>query len=239
MRKIKTKLVILICILTFVSIFASSCTERQKINGAIESTNNLESLNCDLYWKISIKDGYRKKETNVQEQILINNDKILVSSHEYGSDEKSVVYADGKSVYLNNGETIVLEEYNSQNVSLDNSIRGLLTTYPKQLFELARVDNINGKLKLSVGLEPVPFRAVLDTFLTGIEKKLDMEPDDNVTVEYSDCNLEIVVVDGYVSQVNVSFAIERKSEDLPREARITVSLNINNPGEEVTVNKPE
>lgn len=238
MKKTVFKLIALLCITAFVSTFLFSCTERKKINGALENTNNLESLDCDLYWSIKIKDGTYKEESKIREKILINGEEILVSSNEYGSDEKSVIYADGQSVYLGNGEQIALTEYNSQNVSLDNSIRGLLTTHPKQLFDLARVDNINGKLKLSAGLEPVPFRAVLDTFLTGAEKQLDMVSEDS-SIEYSDCQFEIIVSGDYVSQVNVSFTAEKKSEDLPKEARVTVSLNINDPGKEVIVNKPE
>ena len=239
MKKSVFRLICLICILAFVSVLATSCTERERINNALEKTNNLESLDCDLYWKVKIKDGTYREEYSVQEKLLINKNEMLVTSFPYGSDEKSTIYTNGKSVYLDNGEAVDLEEYNSKNVSLDNSLRGLLTAHPKQLFDLARVDNINGKTKLSVELESVPFRAVLDKFLTGIEKKLDMEKGDGVTVEYSDCSLEILVAEGYVYQVNVSFNVEKKTDDdVSKEVRLTLSLNINEPGKEVSVNKP-
>ena len=232
------RLIALICVLAFASGLFVSCTERVTINDALKSTSNLQSLDCDLYWKVKITSGTQKEDASIQEKILIKDNEILVTSNKYGSSIKATTYSDGEFVYQKNGEKIGIEDYNSKNVSLDNNIKGLLTTYPKQFFEFARVDNINGKLKLSVSLESVPFRAVLATFLTGVEKELGFEPGEGITVEYRDTSIEILVVEGYVSQVNVKFTAEKKSEDITEEARVSVSLNVNNPGSDVSIIKP-
>lgn len=223
------KLVAFVCLIALTLALATSCTERERINSALENTSSLEYLDCDLYWRVNIKDGIYRDEYKVQEKIIIDKENINVTSWHYGENDKSTTYTDGKNVYLSNGEVVTKEEYESKSVSLDNNVRGLLTTHPKQLFELARVDNINGKLKLSVSLDSVPFRAVLDTFLSGMENRLDMMKEEGCTVEYEDTLLEIFVLDGYVTQVNVSYTVEKKIDKTSKEASVTLSLNINEP----------
>ncbi len=250
------KIVFFSCLACLFVFFASSCSESDKVNDALENTRALDQISADVYINAYVKHGALQGRFKVSERIECAGD---IAKVEHSNQERTltnVVYTDGRYAYFDGNKQNILE-YNKYNGSYTAFTDSLLNFKMEQsLFEKIECNDAAGKLTVKKTFDEKAdkdaFDEIIKPFAAHIESRFNANVSCNdcknlskrcekceiKNVDYDGLSIELLIKDGYVERIRMKVNMYATLASLDTVLELDIEMNINSPGSDVVVTLP-